>query len=76
MADTLAAKQIGRNYLFFVQDDSLMQKSLFPCDRLDGKHVVFGQVVEGLDIVKQLESCGSQSGKTSKPVSHPREANL
>lgn len=35
---------------------------------LDGKHVVFGQVVEGLDVVKKMESVGSQSGKTSKPV--------
>jgi len=36
--------------------------------RLDGKHVVFGQVVEGLDIVKKMEGVGSQSGTTSKPV--------
>jgi len=33
---------------------------------LDGKHVVFGKVTEGMDVVKQLESYGSQSGKTSK----------
>ena len=31
---------------------------------LDGKHVVFGRVVEGLDIVKQVERLGSESGKT------------
>ncbi|KOB68105.1 Peptidyl-prolyl cis-trans isomerase [Operophtera brumata] len=35
---------------------------------LDGRHVVFGNVVEGLDVVKQIEGFGSQSGKTSKKV--------
>lgn len=35
---------------------------------LDGKHCVFGQVVEGLDIVKAIETVGSSSGRTSKKV--------
>lgn len=35
---------------------------------LDGKHVVFGEVVEGLDLVKKIESLGSQSGRTKAKV--------
>lgn len=35
---------------------------------LDGKHVVFGEVVEGMDIVKKVEALGSQSGALKKPV--------
>merc|ERR1739845_90795 len=35
---------------------------------LDGKHVVFGEVTNGMDVVKKIEAVGSQSGKTSKPV--------
>lgn len=33
-------------------------------DWLDGRHVVFGQVVEGMDVVKQMEALGSPSGRT------------
>ena len=35
---------------------------------LDGKHVVFGRVVEGLDLVKKIEALGSRSGRTSKRI--------
>jgi cyclophilin family peptidyl-prolyl cis-trans isomerase len=39
-----------------------------PCDWLDGKHVVFGEVVKGYDIVKKMEALGTQSGKPKKTI--------
>jgi peptidyl-prolyl cis-trans isomerase B (cyclophilin B) len=35
---------------------------------LDGKHCVFGEVTEGMNVVKAVEALGSGSGKTSKKV--------
>src|ERR1700733_11145574 len=35
---------------------------------LDGKHVVFGQVVKGYDVVKAMEAVGSRTGKTSSKI--------
>lgn len=39
-----------------------------PTPHLDGKHVVFGQVVKGYEVVRAMEAVGSPSGKTSKTV--------
>ncbi|XP_074310418.1 peptidyl-prolyl cis-trans isomerase 1-like [Silene latifolia] len=35
---------------------------------LDGKHCVFGKVVEGMDVVRAIEKVGSGSGRVSKNV--------
>merc|ERR1712013_529044 len=35
---------------------------------LNGKHVVFGSVTKGMNVVKAVEKYGSQSGQTSKKV--------
>ncbi|XP_054261102.1 peptidyl-prolyl cis-trans isomerase E [Macrosteles quadrilineatus] len=35
---------------------------------LDGKHVVFGHVMSGLDVLKKMEKCGTKSGLPTEKV--------
>lgn len=39
-----------------------------PTPWLDRKHVVFGSVVEGMEVVQKMEGFGSKNGKPSKKV--------
>ena len=36
--------------------------------RLDGKHVVFGKVIEGIEVLNAIEACGTNSGKPKSKV--------
>ena len=42
--------------------------TLVKTEWLDAKHVVFGKVVEGLDVIQEIEKYGSESGQTSKKI--------
>jgi peptidyl-prolyl isomerase F (cyclophilin D) len=35
---------------------------------LDGRHVVFGSVVEGMDVVNKIEAFGSDSGRPQAKI--------
>jgi cyclophilin family peptidyl-prolyl cis-trans isomerase len=50
-------------------DGSQFFLTFVPTPWLDGKHTIFGKVVDGLDNLKKLEAAGSQSGKTTEPLS-------
>merc|ERR1712019_247629 len=41
--------------------------TFIPCNWLDGKHCVFGKVVDGWQTLDALESVGSGTGQTRKP---------
>ena len=47
-------------------DGSQFFLTFVPTPWLDGKHTIFGEVVEGMDVLKTLEAAGSQSGRTSE----------
>lgn len=49
-------------------DGSQFFLTFVPTPHLNGKHTIFGEVVEGMENVKKLESFGSQGGQTKKPL--------
>jgi peptidyl-prolyl cis-trans isomerase B (cyclophilin B) len=49
-------------------DGSQFFITFVPTPHLDGKHTIFGEVVEGQGTLRELEARGSQSGRTSEKL--------
>jgi len=49
-------------------DGSQFFITFVPTSHLDGKHTIFGEVVEGMDAVRALEAKGSRTGATREPL--------
>jgi cyclophilin family peptidyl-prolyl cis-trans isomerase len=49
-------------------DGSQFFLTFVPTSWLDGKHTIFGEVVEGMETLQAMEACGSESGRTSEPL--------
>jgi len=49
-------------------DGSQFFLTFVPTGWLDGKHTIFGEVVEGMNVVKALEAEGSGNGKTETQI--------
>ncbi len=49
-------------------DGSQFFLTFVPTPHLDGKHTIYGEIVEGMDTMKKLEAAGSARGETSEPV--------
>lgn len=50
-------------------DGSQFFLTFIPTPWLDGKHSIFGRVVDGMSVVEALEARGSESGRPSEPLS-------
>ena len=67
--DNMSVKHYKKHMLSMANSGKNTNGSQFfitfiPCDWLDGNHTVFGEMVEGADVVSAMEKLGSPSGAT------------
>mmetsp|Transcript_23677 Transcript_23677/g.23878 ORF Transcript_23677/g.23878 Transcript_23677/m.23878 type:complete len:196 (+) Transcript_23677:119-706(+) len=79
--ENFIAKHLGAGYLSMANAGTDTNGSQFfittvATPWLDGHHVVFGKVLEGLDVVKRVEAQGSQSGKPQATVTISKSGEL
>ena len=71
--ESFSLRHVGRGVLSMANDGPDSNRSMFfltfaKMPQLDDSHVVFGYVIEGMPILRQIEECGSASGRPTKEV--------
>lgn len=64
----ILSEVLADNADIFISNGSQFFITTVVTDWLDGAHVVFGRVIQNMELVKSIESLGSNSGQPRAPV--------